>query len=117
VGADLLGLALVVFGLATVAPVAQERGRLLPVEADLGGEGQDVRGVQALRPCPKWARNTAVRRNKVPGQPCSKSTTGAPGPRPLRSYAGRNPSTVLSWRLSSTVLMSLPFLSTLALSV
>jgi hypothetical protein len=52
-GADLLGLALVVFDLATVAPVAQDRGRLLPVEADLGGEGQDVRGVQTLGPCPK----------------------------------------------------------------
>jgi hypothetical protein len=39
------GLALVVFDLASVAPVAQDRGRLLPVEADLGGEGQDVRGV------------------------------------------------------------------------
>jgi hypothetical protein len=31
----------------------------------LGGEGQDVRGVQTLRPCLKWARNTAVRRNKA----------------------------------------------------
>ena len=64
-GADLLGLAPGRFDLATVAPVAQDRGRLLPVEADLGGEGQDVRGVQTLRPCPKWARNTAVRRNKA----------------------------------------------------
>ncbi len=44
-GAGLLGLALVVFGLAMVARAAQDRGRLLPVEADLGGEGQDVRGV------------------------------------------------------------------------
>ena len=64
-GADLLGLALVVFDLATGAPVARDRGRLLPVEADLGSEGQDVRGVQTLRPCPKWARDTAVRRNKA----------------------------------------------------
>lgn len=76
VGADLPGLALVVFDLATGAPVARDRGRLLPVEADLGSEGQDVRGVQTLWPCPKWARSTAVRRNKAAYDKTPTAATG-----------------------------------------